>query len=351
MNLGYSKQSNHQQRWEADRGVSHAGQFLLQHRKRLRSTMVAVGAVSLLAILAGTSVFMAGPFSGEPDVAAAQVPDRSGETVVASMDAGMPVTETMKAAEPAAPNEADPGAQPRLEAEAAPVHSQHAMRAAGIPAAASEGAHAALIGDSADSDAAEVLLDPEKAETAATFEPLPANDPRWASSSGSGGQGSQQSLDTAKDKSMDADAGVTGSTSRTRTGSIAQEAPVEIAQSEAEVAALEDAMAKENPDAFATAEPEDDAADTAAVPEKEAAEPAAPPKKAADSGAAAVKGMQQAWANADVNMRASGDDEAEVVAVVPSGAEISAAPNCKHWCEVVYKSSRGFIYKTFIRRP
>ena len=143
-----------------------------------------MGAGSLLAILAGTSVFMAGPFSGEPDVAAAQVPDRSGETVVASMDAGMPLTETMKAAEPAASNEADPGAQPRLEAEAAPVHSQHAMRAAGIPAAASEGAHAALIGDSADSDAAEVLLDPEKAETAATFEPLPANDPRWASSSG-----------------------------------------------------------------------------------------------------------------------------------------------------------------------
>lgn len=348
MKIGFPGQSNHQQRWVADRSVvSHAGLFS-QYQERLRKTMIAVGAVSSLAILAGATAFVAGSFSGEPDAATAQAPERPAETLVASLDA-----ETPLAAEPAEPEERARAAKPRLKAErVAPAQAQQAMRAAEIPAAAAESARLAVSGGSTETDAAEVLLDPQMDKTAASFEQPVTSDPHRTSSADNGPNGNQQSIDTANETSMDADAGLTGSTSLSRTGSISPEPPVEIAQSEEEIAALEDAMAKESPDAFVAAVPEDDATDPAAAPEEEVQKAAAPKKAgAAVPASSAVKDLQTAWANSDVNMRASGDSEAAVVAVVPNGAEIAADPSCKHWCEVVYKGSRGFIYQSFIRRP
>lgn len=60
--------------------------------------------------------------------------------------------------------------------------------------------------------------------------------------------------------------------------------------------------------------------------------------------------LPTAQVNAWVNMRAGPDNDAEILAVVPGGAEIGAEADCLHWCEVVYEGQQGFIYSSFIRR-
>lgn len=48
-----------------------------------------------------------------------------------------------------------------------------------------------------------------------------------------------------------------------------------------------------------------------------------------------------------VNLRAGPSDDAEVLMVVPSLAEIEAETGC-NWCAVAYDGREGFIYKNFI---
>jgi hypothetical protein len=50
-----------------------------------------------------------------------------------------------------------------------------------------------------------------------------------------------------------------------------------------------------------------------------------------------------------VNLRAGPADEAAVVVVVPTGAQVEAEANCE-WCVVTYNGQRGYIYKSFLRR-
>lgn len=103
---------------------------------------------------------------------------------------------------------------------------------------------------------------------------------------------------------------------------------VEIAETEAEVLAIEERLSAAGaayfqlpPDA---AEPFDAAL----------GEPALPPART----------------NGWVNLRAAPGNNSEVMMVVPGGAEIGAEEGCRHWCEVVYDGNRGYIYQSFIRR-
>jgi SH3-like domain-containing protein len=47
-------------------------------------------------------------------------------------------------------------------------------------------------------------------------------------------------------------------------------------------------------------------------------------------------------------MRASADNAAAVVAVVPAGKNVGVV-ECKGWCEVVYNDQRGFVHKRFLK--
>jgi hypothetical protein len=49
----------------------------------------------------------------------------------------------------------------------------------------------------------------------------------------------------------------------------------------------------------------------------------------------------------DVNMRASADNDAAVVAVVPNGKSVRIV-ECTRWCEVVYGEKQGFIHRRFL---
>ena len=48
-----------------------------------------------------------------------------------------------------------------------------------------------------------------------------------------------------------------------------------------------------------------------------------------------------------VNMRASADNAAAVVAVVPAGKNVGVV-TCSEWCEVVYGEQQGFIHRKFV---
>lgn len=52
--------------------------------------------------------------------------------------------------------------------------------------------------------------------------------------------------------------------------------------------------------------------------------------------------------NSDVNLRAKPDNAGAVILVVPRNGEVEVI-GCDYWCEVVYKGTRGFIYKGFVR--
>lgn len=49
----------------------------------------------------------------------------------------------------------------------------------------------------------------------------------------------------------------------------------------------------------------------------------------------------------DVNMRTGPENDAEVVRVVPNGADVDVV-SCDNWCEVAYSGERGFIYSSFV---
>jgi hypothetical protein len=49
-----------------------------------------------------------------------------------------------------------------------------------------------------------------------------------------------------------------------------------------------------------------------------------------------------------VNLRATGDNDAKVVAVVPAGKNVDVI-ECKQWCEVSYNDQQGYIHKRFLK--
>jgi SH3-like domain-containing protein len=49
-----------------------------------------------------------------------------------------------------------------------------------------------------------------------------------------------------------------------------------------------------------------------------------------------------------VNLRATADNSAAVVAVVPAGKAVDVV-ECKGWCEVRFDGQKGFIHKRFLK--
>lgn len=113
---------------------------------------------------------------------------------------------------------------------------------------------------------------------------------------------------------------------------------VDIAESEADVVALEEEM---NPELTTAA--------IAYAPEEEEAEPVKPVRISAPS--FATGDLKAARATKWVNMRAKNNKYAAKLLVVPQNAEIRADPACKHWCRVVYDGKLGYVYRTYIRFP
>lgn len=68
---------------------------------------------------------------------------------------------------------------------------------------------------------------------------------------------------------------------------------------------------------------------------------------AADAGVP-LPALSAVKVNRYVNMRASAADEARVITVVPAGATVQAQKNCG-WCVVTYNGQRGYIYKSFLQ--
>ena len=104
---------------------------------------------------------------------------------------------------------------------------------------------------------------------------------------------------------------------------------VPVAETEEEIAALEEAQRRAVEADLGAPQPQEAAAPPTAGP-------------LADGPA-----MRPATANRHVNMRAGPDDAAEVLMVVPARARIEAEDDCG-WCQVVYQGRSGYIYKSFI---
>lgn len=108
----------------------------------------------------------------------------------------------------------------------------------------------------------------------------------------------------------------------------AGEATVVVAETEAEVAALEESMSDSVPQGVVADEPE--------------------PESVLASPEAFDRPMVQAYATEHVNMRYGPDKDTGVVTVVPKHARVQTASDCEHWCAVVYDGKRGWIYKSYI---
>ena len=125
-------------------------------------------------------------------------------------------------------------------------------------------------------------------------------------------------------------------------------APVAVAETETEVAALEAQMldaattAPEISEVAVEPDPGQESVDeVAAVISAEAPAVSTGPKGEAVTPAKAVK---------YVNLRAGPDNDASVLSIIPAGADILAEDGCSHWCAVVHDGKAGYVYKSFIGR-
>lgn len=86
------------------------------------------------------------------------------------------------------------------------------------------------------------------------------------------------------------------------------------------------------------------------IPEKRPTPPQATPQNVAQAPASSKPnsaGLKNAVTNRAVNMRASPDKNAPVLAVVPANVQIETQANCS-WCAITYEGNQGYIYKSFI---
>jgi hypothetical protein len=97
--------------------------------------------------------------------------------------------------------------------------------------------------------------------------------------------------------------------------------------------------------AFAQEDAGADRAQTAAIPLdvlRESAETVEEPAERQASAAGRAGTIRRA-----VNMRASPSSRGGVITVVPARSSVDVV-SCKHWCEIVYKGRRGFVYRSFL---
>lgn len=85
---------------------------------------------------------------------------------------------------------------------------------------------------------------------------------------------------------------------------------------------------------------------------KRAAKAAAAPAGAQDDAALTPPGVNDQTRTVQitkgVNMRSRPKSGSSVISVVPKGAAVQLAGNCKSWCQIVYKGQRGYVFRDFI---
>ncbi|RUM95537.1 hypothetical protein EET67_22495 [Pseudaminobacter arsenicus] len=86
----------------------------------------------------------------------------------------------------------------------------------------------------------------------------------------------------------------------------------------------------------------------AAVKDTRDEKPAAAAELAASSDDVANASAREGQIRTAVNMRASPDKDAKVLAVVPAKASVSVI-ECKSWCKIAYEGQEGYVYKRYVR--
>lgn len=129
----------------------------------------------------------------------------------------------------------------------------------------------------------------------------------------------------AQERAFDPDLGRTSSIPPARSGVSGFVPSVPVAETEDEIAELEEIQRREVEN------------DVGAPSEEETA----------SVGPVDTPALQQATTTRYVNMRAGPSDDAEIVLVVPALMEVEAEAGC-NWCTVSYDGRTGYIYKTFL---
>jgi hypothetical protein len=117
-----------------------------------------------------------------------------------------------------------------------------------------------------------------------------------------------------------------------QTSSIVRDAPalpieVAVAETEAEIAALEAIQQQEN---------------AAVITDMREEEGSAPAPIDASMRAASVSTF--------VNLRDAPSNDSNVLTIVPANAEVQASEDCPlQWCEVVHEGTRGYVFEGFVR--
>ena len=156
-------------------------------------------------------------------------------------------------------------------------------------------------------------------------EPVPEAEPRQATIEA---EPSQAVADSGPDLPAAApDPARTASILPARPGAASMRPSVAVAETEAEIAALEEIQRREV--------------------EADVGPPSGEWVSAAQPVAQLAATMRPAVATRYVNMRAGPDDDAEILAVVPALAEIEAEQDC-NWCAVTYQGQSGYVYRSFI---
>jgi len=99
-------------------------------------------------------------------------------------------------------------------------------------------------------------------------------------------------------------------------------AVVAVAESDVEVAALENRLASQNRDVFAVT----------------------------DDDVAGASASGQGIVTSYVNMRAAPENDADILKVLPERATVAIVDDCPNWCEVEHEGVRGFVFGSFLDR-
>ncbi len=278
--------------------------------------------------------------AGQADGAAGGNPRRTGVFAIAGVAAVAVVAMAVARQAPVAPPAeiraaAAADRQQAPEQEVAQTPAQPAGEAASKPASEPE-RPVALARAEPDAPAAEPET-PQPAPVALTEEigALPSGSARFGSPART--LPAAERVDTAFARLAPAQPGAREEVDASRTGSISPLASamiagegstgrVEIAETESDIAEIEEKLASEGAENF----------EVASTPAE------APPHR---------HDLTQSQTAGWVNMRAGPDNDAAVLTVVPANASIMAQDDCEHWCAVVYEGRQGYIYKSFIRRP
>lgn len=191
-----------------------------------------------------------------------------------------------------------------------------------------------LPGVSSERTAATAMDETELSSTAATKAPTPlhGDDPRWASNREVANvkpddiewEGDVPVADTeaevaALEKTLDSDI---------TTGGISSVKPL--------VPALSDELLKKNPVELALVEPKEPARKRS-------------PERISEVPSFTNLSMVNGTTTDHVNMRVARKNGSTIITVVPNNSSIAVEANCRHWCATVFDGQRGYIYRRYFK--